>query len=506
MRSGPSVALFDGDDAGQSAVIGFVLILGLVVVGTGAVVVLGSDAISQTKQATELQRAEHGMTLLDSRSAQVALGSAPTQSVTFSSTGDGSFHAEPGGRIVVEHLNYSGSDDNETIYNSTLGAFVYENGETTIAYEGGGVWRTRDGGTQMISPPEFHYRDQTLTLPIIRVDGSGGAAGSATAHIVSTDRARHVFPNRTAGGGNGVGAPYDDGTTYDNPVTNGTVRVTVQSPHYRGWAKYFRTRTEGNVSVDPATHNASVVLSTISGVGAFDIVGEDGSISIQALESGHSVTDLSASFKKGQSANVQAFSFYAKSAGRKWQTIISAPDNLKKYCPDPGSQSDLQVEVYYRENTRPYHAWSNTSVSPDTGDIRIECDADDTPTLVASLTSDANLTYGSLAHPNKNQWWVYDTSGSPAAYANLTGHNADGEPTNYTASGPHTETSLDHLTNHYFAEMGPTFDLSYRWGNGNSPNAVDTGASEGTLDYEAGGAQYITFLHVTENDVRIRVR
>lgn len=501
MRPGEPSRSFGTDAMAQSAVVGYVLVLGLVIAGTGAVVVLGSGALDDTRRATQLQRAEHSMTLLDSRSAQVALGSTPVQTVPLRSTSGGSFHPEPGGRVVIEHLNYTGDGDNETLYDDTLGAFVYENGKTTIAYEGGGVWRTQDEGTQMVSPPEFHYRDATLTLPIIRVDGSGGAAGSVDARVSPAAETRRVFPNASA--------DYDDtGDEYDNPILNGTVLVSVQSRHYRGWADYFRTRTEGNVSVSHENQTASVELQTVGQDGAFDIVGRDGSVSIRAMAEGHSVDDFTLTFGQGTSANPQYFSLYASSGSQTWETVVELPESPWQWngmtCPIDQSTPDLAVETYYHDGTGDHHAWSNTSVNATEGDVQLTC-VDGEPALQMDLTGDTNLTLGSLqTTSDSSPPWQSTIRGSNASYANLSGHSAHGEPTNFTTTGSPDDTSMDHLTNHYFARLGPEVDLYYTWGTG-AGNPIDLDDSGGNLEYEAGGSQYLTFLHVTENEVHVRV-
>ncbi|MFC7172406.1 hypothetical protein ACFQL0_01450 [Haloplanus litoreus] len=47
-----------------------------------------------------------------------------------------------------------------------------------------------------------------------------------------------------------------------NPLSSGSVRVTVRSEYYRGWADYFRTRTDADtVRVYDANRSVAVVLS-----------------------------------------------------------------------------------------------------------------------------------------------------------------------------------------------------------------------------------------------------
>ncbi|MFB6212124.1 MAG: archaellin/type IV pilin N-terminal domain-containing protein, partial [Halobacteriales archaeon] len=189
------------DVRAQSGTIGVVLLLAITVISTGAIVTFGSEALIDTRQASQLQRTEHAMTLFDSRAAMVALGDSDVQTVSLGQESGGAYHIrEDTGWIRVQHLNYteSASDPkNETIYNRSLGSIEYVNEDTVIAYQGGGVWRKTDNGSRMVSVPEFHYRAATLTLPVVRVTGSGSTAGRTQAVVTSTRQAHHVFPNRT---------------------------------------------------------------------------------------------------------------------------------------------------------------------------------------------------------------------------------------------------------------------------------------------------------------------
>ena len=88
---------------------------------------------------------------------------------------------------------------------TALGSVVSESGDSEIAYQSGGVWRRSGDDSRMVSPPEFHYRGRTLTLPVIAVNGDG--AGETLT---------------VRGGGTTTKAPCSDG---ENPLANGRVLV-----------------------------------------------------------------------------------------------------------------------------------------------------------------------------------------------------------------------------------------------------------------------------------------
>ena len=223
----------------QSSNIGLVLLLALTITSAGVVVAIGGTALTDVQQEASNDRASHAMTLLDARAAVVGLGEGSVQTVRLGRSNDGQYTAESeSGWLRIRHTNYTGTSTEE-VYNASLGSVSYRSGDTTIAYQGGGVWRHRNGGTTMVSPPEFHYRGTTLTLPVLRIRSDDAASGGATATIRRTEETARVFPNETAATDTGEGAPYDvdnpDGSTrqYRTPVRNGTVFITSAGNGYR---------------------------------------------------------------------------------------------------------------------------------------------------------------------------------------------------------------------------------------------------------------------------------
>jgi hypothetical protein len=120
---------------------------------------------------------------------------------------------------------------------------VYETDGVRIAYQGGGVWKKGEGEAVMVSPPEFHYRGQTLTLPVVNVTGDDQVSGKVN---VRQGGISQEYPNET----------------FVNPVpAEREVVVTVKSEYYRGWGTYFERRTDGNVSYDDANQTAAITLT-----------------------------------------------------------------------------------------------------------------------------------------------------------------------------------------------------------------------------------------------------
>jgi flagellin-like protein len=85
----------DAGDRGQSELIGTVLLIGIVVAGTAAIVMFGTTALDSAQEDNRESSVEHSMTQFDSRAAMVALGSSNSQSVQLEETGSGRYDIDP---------------------------------------------------------------------------------------------------------------------------------------------------------------------------------------------------------------------------------------------------------------------------------------------------------------------------------------------------------------------------------------------------------------------------
>jgi len=223
----------------QSSVFGYVLIIGMVITSATAVVVIGGVMLSDVRDSAGMLRAENGFSQLDTKIARVALGDAPSATMEYGQTAtDATVTTDERGWMRVAIKNDSGRT---VLTNTSLGRIVYDRSGETVAYQGGGVWHGYDNSSTMVSPPEFHYRDTGLTLPLISVRGDADAASGRVSVTATED-------DTSAVGG------------YTNPIEDGDVNVTVRSAYYQAWGRYFTERTEGEIRYDHANRTATLTL------------------------------------------------------------------------------------------------------------------------------------------------------------------------------------------------------------------------------------------------------
>lgn len=445
----------------QSSVIGIVLIIGLTLAAASAVVVYGSDAIDDGRQESRIGQAEQAMTQFDSRTAQVALGDSDTQTVQLGQ-GQGTYRVNgSAGYIKIYHEDWNDSetsDHQEDIYERELGALVYENGDTTIAYQGGGVWRRdANGGSTMVSPPEVHNRKATLTLPVIRVSGNGASSGQTKANVRSVVRGKPLFPdleNETT--------PHSDQYSessehfYENPVQTGNMTVEIDSEYCEAWRQFFLSRTDGRVDdCDDGSVTAQIVA--LGTQGGFDISGQ-GALSIRGVESMEEfVFRMEESHRGSSTFNRLDWEMYAEEGDEELKIWFGAADKAK--CDE-----SVQLEITY-SNESSTQQWRNDTEFP----LASSSTCDDDLYMEADLL-DSNVKMDALADP-----------------VTIGG-------TTYNSSNPPT---LDVIVEHYFTLLE---DADFTIEEHNNAHMSDT--SQAWIEYEGGG-QVVTYLHVTENEVEI---
>jgi hypothetical protein len=443
-----------GGGRGQSETIGLVLLLGVTVLGVTSVVALAAPALDSAEETTNTQRVEQSLSQLDSRTAVVALGQTDSQSVSLSNSRSGTYRVNPdAGRIAVVPLDENGSQDGKPIVNTTMGEVVYESGDTRVAFQGGGVWRTEGRGSEMLSPPEFNYQGATLTLPVVRVGGEPSTFAGSPRARVSNVETNHTFP---------VAGDEDK----SNPLENGTVVVRVDSEYYRGWEQFFRERSTGNVSVNETAGRVELELVARAAGGSYTL--QETPIELRGMGDGEPIETLAFTLhpKKASSFNDLQWALVADDGGSdRFEFQVDGGNPCKTKQPTVRATYESGGTTHEWENTS---AWLAGTDSPSS--FTYECDGDE-PTLHFDLTGETNLSYQS------------------------------------GGSSPLSNDSTGHVVNTYLAEMGPNVDLEVTSKGRNDPpgnsGSTDLAASTVDVEYDSSSGRVLTFLHVTENSVNV---
>lgn len=479
---------------GQTETLGVVLLIGLTVISVAAMASFGGAVIDQTQDSVDVQRSEVAMTQLDAAAAAVAIGRTDHDTVPLGRTSGGTYDVRPDtGRIVITHHNYDDTGDSVELYNRSLGQVRYENDGTVLAYEGGGVWQMGpSGGTTMISPPAFDYNGDTLSMPVIRVDGSGSSAGATNAEI-AREGSRTVYPteNRTYPGTE---------ATLRNPTRNGTITIEVRSEFYESWSDYFRTRTSGAIVTDHDSQSVTLELVSTGVHGDFQVPAGDDAVELRSIGTGHPLDQFTTTVfpdqPESQEFNGVDWSLYAESGDEKYEVSIGSGNPHE--CGD-----DVGVVVYYANGSHK-QTWRNDEA------FEVSCDDVDNDGrneshIDLNLTSDVRLDYS----PVKSDLTKFNGNED---FRNPTTFDQHGATISWESNGGTTfhegnTTTLRNVTNHYIGLLGSDVDLHSYDGNegGGAAGAVDEARSTGYVQLGQSG-NYVTYLYVSETTVTVTLR
>lgn len=470
----------------QSEVLGFVLLVGIVVTTVVGVVALGNGLIADSRSRTQHASVETQFTRLDSQASLVAYGVSDRRQVTltlaFASVGNVEV-VEDAGWIRLTHHNYT-SDEDEVLYNQSMGALIYQGEGSDVAYQGGGVFVETGNGSVVVTPPEVHHRTETLTLPLVQIRGTGAAAETTRATIRSRVDDRAVYPNESA--------TYDGlSRSYRNPVNEGTVRLTVHSEYYRAWEQYFRSWDVGIVeSVDHANRTVSVAVEASGTYGDFGMPSPGDAIHVTGYKDEHALNHFEITLVPDSEDNADFadtdWALRANDGGRTFVVHFTADG---KIC----GSGNIDVTIGY-ENSTTTQTWERTDAfSENATAFSYDCSGE-RPSLHVNFTGDETLTYAS----------------GPDGVA-FDQHADHGEPTTFALGDA---TSVDHLVNHYLALLDSNVQLTvddslWGWGDEDSSpghsasGGIDEGDSFGTIRY--GRSNVVTFLHVSENEIAVEL-
>jgi hypothetical protein len=517
---------------GQSSPIGFVLVVALVVGAVVATVAFGAAALTDAQGESAVARAEQTMTLFDSRTAQVALGDSSIHTVDLGGT-QGTYQVDPAaGSMSIVQLDCdddgvnddgnddvdggTGDDDAYLMAPVDLGRMTYTSGSTTLAYQGGGVWRKGEGEARMVSPPEFHYRDATLTLPVVLARGSGAGSGAGTrARVTDGGDPTAVFPRSGSFPDRCDQTADGEDEPYANPVADGRVFVRVESEYARAWGEYFETRTEGIVTY-PDDDVVRVELVSLAQLGTFEMPGEGGSVPVSGAAGEHAVEEFSITLRPDDtdSANFNnlQWSMYAESGDQ--QLEIHLRKSGSGGCSSGTTGITADANVYYSEDGGDtYHGWhADDAFDAECADldgdgddeiymdVEFVDDEDDDGDVTEVESDDPELTYVDGSGLDNLVYFKVKGGDTVVDPVTLGGHSVSWEPTTYEPNDGDTE-SIDRLVRHYFAEFPEEFDLTV---DDKNSDTINEAGSSGRL-FTGGSGRYVTYLHVTQNEVVVEI-
>ncbi|NGM69439.1 hypothetical protein G6M89_10550 [Natronolimnobius sp. AArcel1] len=197
---------------GQSTLLGMVLLIGMVAVGSLGLLLVATDAMAGIEQQSENDRTEQAFVELSQQLTSASSTTDVSRSIDVDVGEKGAVAMTNTGELQIE-----GGDVNKTI---PIGAIEYTGDDRSkTAYQAGGIFRETGNETQVVSAPPIEYdaESETLSFPIVKTrDEHNINSGEFSIAHYETD-------------------PLQDASL----VENDTVTITIESDYYRGWEAYF---------------------------------------------------------------------------------------------------------------------------------------------------------------------------------------------------------------------------------------------------------------------------
>ncbi|MDG5820344.1 hypothetical protein [Natronococcus sp. A-GB7] len=173
-------------ERGVSAVLSFVLVLGIVLGSVAVLSVAGFGLLDEQREAEELRTAEQGMTDLATAIEDLGRYDGLERRTAVVPLGEGTLVVDDGGTELEVAVDGDPVADGGTI---ELGTLAYRSGSEAVAYDGGAVVRSDESGSQLRHQPAVSCREGTALVSFARIEADGrsvhtGGQVAVTARVV----------------------------------------------------------------------------------------------------------------------------------------------------------------------------------------------------------------------------------------------------------------------------------------------------------------------------------
>lgn len=224
-----------------SDVFGFAVVFGIVLLAIALFYTFGTAALADLQHDHAMDNAERAFDIVADNMADVHQNDAPGRGTELQFA---SGELGLSGTTTIRITNATDTDPRVAVV-ATSTPLRYTSHETGLYYAAGAVIRTDRGRAGMVHEPPFTFGADRTVISLVETASAagGGSVGGAGSAQVSA---------------------RNEGSTIerivDEPIT---VTVSVTSPRYRAWERYFASRpTDGSVTVESSTNTVTYTFDT----------------------------------------------------------------------------------------------------------------------------------------------------------------------------------------------------------------------------------------------------
>ena len=222
-------------DRGVSELVGVVLLFGIVIAGSAMIFVSGTAVTEDIRAEGRVDAASSAVAEMDSSVQSLAQRRGNDQeAVSMGAVDPNKAEIRDTGELEIQ-IN----GESACTATMNLSALEYDDdGGTTIAYEGGAIWKRTDAGIVTQKAPELGFQNGALQLQVVRIDGSVEDDEMS----IDYDRAESI--SKTEDVCNALFAT-------SNCRRPQELSITITSDYYQGWTDHLESQFgASNVTVD----------------------------------------------------------------------------------------------------------------------------------------------------------------------------------------------------------------------------------------------------------------
>ena len=218
--------LLRDDQRSVSEVLGYIIIFGLIITAVGFVTLLGMPALEGVLEVEQASNAERAFDVAGENMAAIYERSAPSRATEIDLGTSEIYYGDP----IVMNVTIDGESNVTEIRPVKL----HVSDRTTLVYEGGAAFREEGEGGVMLREPPLLLSSDRVHVPVVKTTAPAVEAASGTTILLRGESAdRAVLASE-------ANAP-------------GPVNITIESPRYELWERYFTDKSaidEGDCTVD----------------------------------------------------------------------------------------------------------------------------------------------------------------------------------------------------------------------------------------------------------------
>lgn len=221
-----------GAERGVSHTIGYVILIGSIVIAVTAILGLGAPTLSDQQESEYMSNTERAFELFAGNIEQIQDGTAPARETEIRFQG-GQINQTEESILTVDVTDSNGDTTSHTVFSTPI---TYTFGQSGLHYEFGAVIRTQSNTGFFRSQPPFDFTNNRLVLSPVTSSVQNQAPAT-------TGSQRLIFRVRRTN---------SETKTITSDVSS--VSLTLTSPRHKLWASYFNESGLNKISIDNSTN------------------------------------------------------------------------------------------------------------------------------------------------------------------------------------------------------------------------------------------------------------